>query len=155
MLVCILSAVLMALTQSPQFKLQDTSKLYSLALNEHLSRIERGIKGGTERRKFISGPIYIACDDSSAIFNFSGKYKVIYWDDSLKGALPKNELQHLVKIESKSIRGKFIIVPVMDYIFENKGGQLDFTYGGGRLYFYTIKQPEGKITLEKSEVVSY
>jgi hypothetical protein len=137
------------------FTHDDTSKLYIIALREHVLREEKGITSESERKEFASAPIFIINDCGIELPKELGSHKLQELGDSASMFVNNASGLHAIKLNPISIdRGKAVVI-LSDYVVTKGIKEARFAYGGGREYVFSYDAKSQQYAIVQTKAISF
>jgi hypothetical protein len=132
----------------------DTSKLYIMALKEHILRTEKNISQ-SEKREFAVKPIFLINECGIALPKELGSHKLQELGDSASVFIGDNGGLHAIKLNPVGVDQGDIIVNLSDYIVTKGNKEAKFSYGGGREYVFSYDSKSKHYKIVRTKTISF
>jgi hypothetical protein len=155
----IYTIVIHSMLLSSSFRLSqvhdDTSKLYVLALKEHMSRTEKTITAQSDRKELPLKPIFVINDCGVELPKELGGHKIQELGDSASIFIVDKGSLHAIKLNPVGVDRGNVVIILSDYIVTKDNKEARFAYGGGRKYVFAYNGQKQRYAIVRTEPISF
>jgi hypothetical protein len=146
---------IMMTTMSFRSSYDDTSKIYIMALKEHISRIEKIILSQSEKKEFTHAPIFLINECGIQLPEELGSHRLQELGDSAGAFISDSNALHAIKLNPVSVDRGDIVVILSDYIVTKVKKETKFAYGGGREYVFNYDSKRQFYRIIRTKPISF
>jgi hypothetical protein len=138
-----------------QKKSEDTSKVYLMALKEHVSRTEKNIGSLAERNEFAAKTIFVINDGGIELPEKLGSHKLQEMGDSAFSLLKDSVGLHVIKLNPIGVFQGSILVVLSDYVITKRNGEATLSYAGGVEYTFNYNSQSRHYVIVREKSISF